>query len=106
MEDRIGIIPPPPPFPVPPVALDDTMEADPFNPAMRYPSDHADSAKRRCLTPLGLLVEIDAWTRRYEKAIREVSERHPHDPFSYLIDSLRACLKRECPGASIYQTQP
>lgn len=92
----ISSIPEMPKF-TPRVPLDNVMEADPFSRQMRYPSDHPDPAQRKMLTPLGMLVEIDAWTRRYEETIRKVSERHPHDPFDLLMQSVRACLARELP---------
>lgn len=90
--------PPPPRFEAR-VRLDDACEADPFSPQMRYPSDHPRPEQRKQLTPLGVLVEIDAWEKRYPNSIREVSERHPHDPFRLLMESVRACIARETGGS-------
>lgn len=80
---------PPRTTPAMPGDVDFQFAADPFDPRYKYPSDHDDAAKQRKLTPLGVLVEIDAWCRRHEAAIQNV------EAFKPLVASVRACLHRE-----------
>lgn len=94
-------LPPPPSLPKPkPRDLDLECNADPFSLLYRYPSDHPDELKRQQITPLGVLVEIDAWVKRYGRRITQISaeleKTAPHfNPFDPLVQSVRDCLARE-----------
>jgi len=78
-------------------------EADPFSTLMRHPSDHPDPAKKQALTPLGVLVELDGWGRRYFRRIQQVNaklaltEAPGYDPFDGMLRAVRECLAREIP---------
>lgn len=78
----------------------DTHAADPFDPRMRYPSDHPRHPKK--LTPLGVLVEIQSWCSRYRERINKTNKRLVSDgespaynPFYYLEQGVNDCLERE-----------
>jgi hypothetical protein len=82
--------------------IEHQFAADPFDVRLRYPSDHDDPNKRQRHTPLGTLVEIEAWCKRHEADIKKVYDLlprkdHPYSPFTDLIASVRACIARELP---------
>lgn len=102
-----------------PVPLEEGFSADPFDPAFKYPADFPDKARAKHLTPLGVLVHIHAWAKRYETRIKEINsalqfKKPPgFNPFDTLIGGIDDCLKRELPtltkdvthdGTPIYST--
>lgn len=72
-----------------PKNLEFEFASDPFDERFKYPSDHGYEDLRGKLTPLGLLVEIEKWSRRYEKQIKGVSAFEP------LLENVRECIARE-----------
>lgn len=87
--------PPPHKRSTPPESLGFNFQHDPFDPRFR--------SENRELTPLGLLVEIEQWCRRYEDRIAKINtklaENEPPgwNPFDVLIADVRATIARECP---------
>jgi len=86
-----------------PPALSKQDAADPFNPIMRYPSDHPKFPRQT--TPLGLLVEIREWYFRYKDRVDSVNKvltadgQWPgYNPFLSLIDGVNEVINRECPN--------
>jgi len=109
-------IPPPPPAvkrkpkgngltPPPPVGRDGLLRYafDPFDPQFRYPADHETEAKRKAVTPLGMLLEIQAWHERYKDRVEQVNHRLAQEcvpgfnPFSFLRMMIDECIEREVP---------
>lgn len=76
--------------------------SDPADPRFRYQSDHADPIKAGKSTPLGMLMEIQAWHERYRERVNDINrvlaaERIPgFNPFSFLRMMIDECIEREC----------
>lgn len=87
--------PPPPPPKRKVVELRHQFAADPFNPLYRYPSDFEDCARAGRQTPLGVLVEIREWCKRYEKEIASTGNERSQRAWSVLIDQLNETLTNE-----------
>ena len=77
----------PPAFKPPaPKALSTHYDADPFDPRFRNADKH--------YTPLGVLVQIEAWYERHKAEIKQLDRPQAFTP---LIDAVRECLSRELP---------
>ena len=62
---------------------------DPFDARYKYPSDHEDEHKRKKLTPLGVLVELEKWQRSSKP--RDIGDEMS------LFKAVRECIAREAP---------
>ena len=68
--------------------FDNACNADPFDPTLRTRSGGA-------LTPLGVLVEIEAWSHRHAADLAAMNGRN--NSFQMLMDSVKICLANTLP---------
>lgn len=89
----------------PPVGLEGLAKfaSDPFDPQFRYPCDHPEVDKQKALTPLGMLLEVQAWHERYKDRVEAINHqialtRIPgYNPFSFLRWMIDECIEQEIP---------
>jgi hypothetical protein len=80
--------------------------SNPNDPRFKYPTDiQGDNYRKRGhSTPLGMLLEVQAWHERYRDRVDKINqvlaaERTPgFNPFSFLRMMIDECIERECPN--------
>lgn len=91
--------------PIPPEGEDGRAlyAINPNAPRFRYPEDHPDEHLRGKVTPLGILLAVQAWHERYKDRIGEINHkiavlRVPgFNPFSFLRMMIDEIVEREVP---------